>query len=63
MHKVVLTEVFPFIKNFHDNGDSGYTKFMSDAIFLIPTPALLDKVVGMLDAIPMDDRDTKGEFV
>lgn len=50
MHKVILTEVFPIIKTFHDNREFGYTKLMSDAIFLIPTPALLDKVIGLLDA-------------
>jgi hypothetical protein len=27
----------------------------------IPTPALLAKAVEKLDAVPMDDRDTKGD--
>ena len=34
---------------------------MKDARFTIPTPALLSKVVDLLDAVPMEDRDTKGD--
>lgn len=55
-------EVFPFIKEMNGTAGSSYTKFMADAVFIIPTPALLDKVVGMIDAIPMADRDTKGDL-
>jgi type I restriction enzyme M protein len=35
---------------------------MKDAVFVIPTPNLLQRVVTMLDAIPMEDRDTKGDL-
>ncbi len=35
---------------------------MKDARFTIPTPALLAKVVDLLDGIPMEDRDTKGDL-
>ena len=35
---------------------------MKDARFTIPTPALLAKVVEMLDEVPMEDRDTKGDL-
>lgn len=55
-------EVFPFIKEMNGTAGSSYTKFMTDAVFMIPTPALLDKVVGMIEAIPMEDRDTKGDL-
>jgi len=34
---------------------------MRDARFTIPTPALLAKVVDLLNDVPMDDRDTKGD--
>ena len=30
------------------------------ARFTIPTPALLAKVVDLIDHVPMEDRDTKG---
>ena len=55
-------EVFPFIKQMNGTAGSAYTKFMADAVFIIPTPALLDKVVYMIDEIPMKDRDTKGDL-
>ena len=41
--------------------DSTYAHHMKDARFTIPTPALLAKVVDMLDHVPMEDRDTKGD--
>ncbi|GAB4265846.1 type I restriction-modification system subunit M [Thermincola ferriacetica] len=62
MYKVVSEEVFPFIKSLHGNKESAYSKYMSDAIFMIPTPLLLEKVVTGLSTIPMDDRDTKGDL-
>ena len=35
---------------------------MKDARFTIPTPALLAKVVDLIDQVPMEDRDTKGDL-
>lgn len=60
--EVFKDEVFPFIKTLNGNTGSAYSKFMKDAVFIIPTPSLLDKVVNMIDAIPMEDRDTKGDL-
>lgn len=40
MYNIVLNGVFPFIKNLHQDGDSAYAKYMGDAIFKIPTPAM-----------------------
>ena len=40
---------------------STHAAHMEDARLTIPTPALLQKVVDGLDAIPMADRDTKGD--
>jgi type I restriction enzyme M protein len=62
MYDVVANKVFPFIKNLGDGEDSTYSQHMKDARFTIPNPALLAKVVDMLDAIPMEDRDTKGDL-
>ncbi len=59
---VFKDEVFPFIKLLNGRTGSSYTKFMKDAVFIIPNPALLDKVINMIDAIPMEDRDTKGDL-
>ena len=35
---------------------------MKDARFTIPSAALLAKVVDMIDQVPMEDRDTKGDL-
>jgi type I restriction enzyme M protein len=35
---------------------------MKDARFTIPTPGLLAKVVDLIDGVPMEDRDTKGDL-
>lgn len=35
---------------------------MEGARFTIPTPALLSRVVDLLDDVPMEDRDTKGDL-
>lgn len=51
MYSVVQESVFPFIKTLHGNKESAYSKYMSDAIFKIPTPLVLDKVVTALDGI------------
>lgn len=51
MYTVVQEWVFPFIKNLHSDKDSTYSKYMDDAIFKLPTPLLLDKVVTCLDNI------------
>jgi type I restriction enzyme M protein len=59
---VFKDEVFPFIKSLNGKAGSSYTKFMTDAVFIIPNPALLDKVVNLIDEIPMEDRDTKGDL-
>ncbi len=61
LYRVVSEEVFPFIKNLGGD-ESTYAGHMKDARFTIPNAALLAKVVDMLDAIPMEDRDTKGDL-
>ncbi|MCI8701587.1 MAG: SAM-dependent DNA methyltransferase [Turicibacter sp.] len=61
MYQTVATEVFPFIKSLHANQDSAYTKYMGDAIFKIPTPQMLTKLVDMIDVLPLTP-DTKGDL-
>ncbi len=60
--EVFKDEVFPFIKSLNGRAGSSYTKLMTDAVFMILSPALLDKVVNMIEQIPMHDRDTKGDL-
>ena len=61
MYKVVGEHVFPFLRQLGGSGSS-YALHMKDARFTIPTPGLLAKVVDMLDHVPMEDRDTKGDL-
>jgi type I restriction enzyme M protein len=61
MYEVVSEHVFPFLRTLGGNG-STYARHMKDARFTIPTPALLARVVDMIDKIPMEDRDTKGDL-
>lgn len=61
MYKNMQENVFPFIKNLGKSKESSYAKFMEDAIFMIPTPILLQKVITGLDALNMKERDTKGD--
>jgi type I restriction enzyme M protein len=61
LYAVVNDHVFPFLRTLGGDG-STYAHHMKDARFTIPTPALLAKVVDMIDAVPMADRDTKGDL-
>jgi type I restriction enzyme M protein len=51
MYSIVQDWVFPFIKTLHSDKNSAYSKYMDDAIFKLPTPLLLSKVVDSLDEI------------
>lgn len=65
MHQTIADDVFPFLRGLGTQigGDgSTYSEHMKDARFTIPTPALLSRVVDMLDDIPMADRDTNGDL-
>jgi len=61
MFEVINDHVFPFLRTLGGD-DSTYAHHMKDARFTIPTPALLAKVVDMIDGVPMEDRDTKGDL-
>lgn len=51
MYSVMQEWVFPFIKTLHSDKNSAYSKYMDDAIFKLPTPLILSKVVDSLDEI------------
>ena len=66
MYAIMQEWVFPFIKTLHSDKNSAYSRYMSDAIFKLPTPLLLTKVVDALDAIydmmeKIHETDTKGD--
>ncbi len=59
MFTVVGEHVLPFLRTLGGD-DSTYAHHMKDARFTIPTPALLARVVDLIEHVPMEDRDTKG---
>ena len=68
VYNIMSQFVFPFIKNLDANKESAYSKYMGDAIFKIPTPLMLSRVVDSLDNIfklmdeqKADNRDVKGD--
>lgn len=61
MHTVVGEHVFPFLRSLGGDG-STYAQHMKDARYTIPTAGLLSRIVDMLDHVPMEDRDTKGDL-
>lgn len=61
MFETVADEVFPFLRTVGGEG-STYSQYMKDARFTVPSPALLSRVVDLLDDIPMVDRDTNGDL-
>jgi type I restriction enzyme M protein len=61
MYTVVSEHVFPFLRALGGD-ESTYANHMKDARFTIPTPALLAKVVDLLEHVPMEERDTKGDL-
>ncbi|WP_411953793.1 N-6 DNA methylase [Alkalibacillus sp. S2W] len=66
MYQVVSQEVFPFIKNIGGE-ESAYTKYLKDAVFIIPTASLLSRVVEGINALPDtttsdDKKDTLGDL-
>jgi type I restriction enzyme M protein len=62
MYKSMSEKVFPFIKKLHSDKDSAYSKYMGDALFKVPTPALLSKIVTQMDLIDWEDKDIRGDL-
>ena len=66
MYSVMQEMVFPFIKDLHGNKESAYAKYMQDAIFKIPTPLMLSKIVDAMDELykqmsGLKDTDVRGD--
>lgn len=62
MYEMISKKVFPFIKTIHGDKESAFTRYMDDAIFMIPTPQMLEKIVTNIDLLPLSDGDTKGDL-
>ncbi|KAA8680143.1 N-6 DNA methylase [Clostridium sp. MT-14] len=62
LYKIVSEGVFPFIKNVYGNRSSAYSKYMSDAIFKIPTDLMLSKIVDAIDKLDLGVGDVEGDL-
>ncbi len=57
----IQTYVFPFIKNLGKGKDTAFSRYMKDAVFLVPTAKALAKVVDGIDAMDMNNKDIMGD--
>lgn len=62
MFETVRTYVFAFIKTVNGEGkDTAFSRFMSDAVFLVPTAKVLAVCVDELNSIDMSNKDIMGD--
>jgi len=58
MYSLLADHIFPWLRTLGEG--STYAQYMRDARFSIPE-SLIAKAVDLIDSVPMDDRDTKGD--
>lgn len=51
IYDIVSSKVFPYIKGINNNDNSAFSRYMEDAMFLIPTPQVLQKIITGLDEL------------
>ena len=61
MFNTIRNDVFPFIKNLNSGKESAYSRFMENAIFLIPNERTLLRIVDGIDSLDMNNRDAMGD--
>lgn len=62
---IVSQHVFPFVKNLSEEKDTAFSRYMEDAMFLIPTPQVLQKIITGLDDLyehDIKDQDMQGDL-
>ena len=65
IYDIVGTKVFPFIKTMNGENTTAFSRYMQDAMFLIPTPQILQKVITGLDELyqhDIKDQDMQGDL-
>jgi type I restriction enzyme M protein len=65
IYEIVGTKVFPFIKAMNGENTSAFSRYMQDAMFFIPTPQVLQKVITGLDELyehDIKDLDMQGDL-
>ena len=61
----INNDVFPFIKGMSEDPTTAFARYMQDAIFLIPTPQVLQKIITGLDELyehDIKDLDMQGDL-
>jgi type I restriction enzyme M protein len=64
IYDIVGTKVFPFIKAMNGENASAFSRYMQDAMFLVPTPQILQKIITGLDELyehDIKDLDMQGD--
>jgi type I restriction enzyme M protein len=64
IYDIVGSKVFPFIKAMNGKNTSAFSRYMQDAMFLIPTPQVLQKIITGLDELyehDIKDLDMQGD--
>lgn len=61
MFNIVRNDVFVFIKTLGVGKDSAFSRYMVNAIFMIPNERTLSKIVDGIDNLDMNDKDTMGD--
>lgn len=65
IYDIVGTQVFPFIKTMNGENMTAFTRYMQDAMFLVPTPQVLQKMITGLDELyehDIKDLDMQGDL-
>ena len=63
--EIIGQKVFPFIKSINNKKTSAFSIYMEDAMFLIPTPQVLQKIITGLDELyeyDIKDLDMQGDL-
>ena len=59
---VIGRKAFPFLKeHLYDRGDTAFGTYMKDALFLVPSPRVLLRVVDILDGLDLSNKDIMGD--
>lgn len=61
LFNTVKDNVFPFIKQINNGKDTSFSRYMKDAVFLVPSPRVLVKVVDGLDDLDLNNKDIMGD--
>lgn len=61
MFNIIRTDVMVFIKDLGAGKDSAFSRYMKDAIFMIPNERTLAKIVAGIDTLDMNNKDAMGD--